>query len=146
MEEISGARLRELAEEAAAAGRGGAAPAALRAALETAPSASIALLDTFAGFMERIAETYFDQPWNEEHQFNVFARLTDDGRGWGYGSEDEIAPLRWLWEQTGRWFDGSRLRTRDDWLPEFGAWADGQRQLVERMTPGALTPNSRLEQ
>jgi len=144
MKEISGAVIRTLAEAAASSDTGGRAPADLLAALDSAPSPEIALLDTFAALMERIANTYFNQPWNEEHQFNVFARLTNDSRAWGYGSDDEVEPLRWLWQTTGLWFDGTRLRGSGEWLAEFEVWAEGQRQLVRRMTPGALNPDSRL--
>jgi hypothetical protein len=100
-----------------------------------------AVRDALESLLKAISQNYFAQDWAAEHEFSVWARLTDDGRAWGYGSADEIGPLRWLVELTGCWFDGHRLVTIDEWRPRFDAWADEQLKLVRRMTPGALDPS-----
>lgn len=91
--------------------------------------------------LESISRNYFAQDWAAEHEFSVWARLTDDSRAWGYGSEEELGPLRWLVELTGCWFDGKELVPVAEWRPRFEAWANEQLKLVRRMTPGALDPS-----
>jgi len=115
---------------------------ALVASLEARPGdAAAAVRDVLELLLAATSRNYFAQDWAAEHEFSVWARLTDDPRAWGYGSEEEIAPLRWLVELTGRWFDGQRLVTLDEWRPRFEAWAEMQHTMVRRVTPGALNPN-----
>ena len=114
---------------------------ALIAALDAHPGdAAAAVRDALESLLGATSRNYFAQDWAAEHEFSVWARLTDDRRAWGYGSEEEIAPLRWLVELTGRWFDGHRLVTLDEWRPRFEAWAEMQHAMVRRVTPGALNP------
>lgn len=112
----------------------------LLTALERAPSMEIALIDVFASLMESISDTYFGRPWTDDHEFSVYARLIDDRRAWGYGSEEEIEPLRWLRDTSCSWYDGKRLRDIEDWEADYEAWAAGQEAMVRRRTPGALNP------
>lgn len=112
----------------------------LLAGLEATGDAREAASTALACLLEAVSQNYFAQPWAAEHEYSVWARLTDDARAWGYGSEEEIEPLRWLTGLTGFWFDGQQLLTAEEWRPRFEAWAEGQRDLVRRMTPGALNP------
>ncbi len=129
----------------AASGEGGGALAdvagELLAALAAAPGrVDSAVSSVFEVFLTEISQNYFGQRWADEHEYSVWARLTDDPRAWGYGSDDEISPLRWLVEVTSRWFDGRTLLSLEEWLPRFEAWADDRASLVRRTTPGALDP------
>jgi hypothetical protein len=132
---------------------------ALLAALEMAETASSegraqaivdeALERLFEERMAAISESYFGEHWTAENAYSIWARLTDDTRAWGYGSEQEIAPLRWLVEVSRCWFDGQRLLPLDEWRECYERWAAQQEALVRRMTPGALDPglfpSSRLD-
>ena len=90
--------------------------------------------------MAAISESYFGDHWTAENAFSIWARLTDDKRAWGYGGEQEIAPLRWLLDVSQCWFDGQRMVPLDEWSACYEAWAGQQEALVRRMTPGALSP------
>lgn len=126
-------------EMAEAAGNADGAQAAVDDALER----------LFEERMAAISQSYFGEHWTAENAYSIWARLTDDTRAWGYGSESEIAPLRWLVDVSGRWFDGQRLLTLTEWSECYDRWAAGQEALVRRVTPGALSPEafppSRLE-
>jgi len=99
-----------------------------------------ALERLFEERMAAISESYFGEHWTAENAYSIWARLTDDTRAWGYGSGPEIAPLRWLVEVSGCWFDGQRLVPLDEWSGCYEQWAAQQEALVRRMTPGALDP------
>ena len=115
---------------------------ALLAALDANPGDAVAAVrDVLESLLAATSRNYFAQDWAAEHEFSVWARLTDDRRAWGYGSEEEIAPLRWLVALTGRWFDGHTLLTLEEWRPRFEGWAEMQHAMVRRVTPGALNPN-----
>jgi hypothetical protein len=90
--------------------------------------------------MAAISESYFGDHWTAENAFSIWARLTDDKRAWGYGGEQEIAPLRWLVGVSDCWFDGQRMVPLDEWRACYEQWAAQQEALVRRMTPGALGP------
>ena len=90
--------------------------------------------------MAAISESYFGDHWTAENAFSIWARLTDDKRAWGYGGEQEIAPLRWLVGVSHCWFDGQRMVPLDEWAACYEQWAAQQESLVRRMTPGALGP------
>ncbi len=135
--------LHEQAKSAAAAGNP-AAEALLRA-LEVNPlDPAAAVRSVLASLLGAMSRSYFAQDWAAEHEFSVWARLTDDRRAWGYGSEDEIAPLRWLVDLSGRWFDGKEMLTVEEWRPRFEAWAETQHGMVRQVTPGAIKPDSRF--
>lgn len=143
MFELDRARLEDAANAACEDGARAAAGALLEA-LDGAPCGEDAVRATFATLLGAISQNYFGQEWAAEHEFSVWARLTDDPRAWGYGSEDELAGLRWLVDLTDRWFDGKELLPVHAWLPRFEAWANEQRAMVKRVTPGALDPDARL--
>lgn len=92
-----------------------------------------------------ISQNYFAQDWAAEHEYSVWARLNDDPRAWGYGSDEELAPVRWLVDRADCWFDGKELLPLHAWIPRFEAWANEQRAMVKRVTPGALAPDPRLD-
>ncbi len=100
-----------------------------------------ALERLFEECMAAISESYFGEHWTAENAYSIWARLTDDTRAWGYGSEREIAPLRWLADQSSCWFDGQRLVPLDEWGDRYEQWAGQQEALVRRMTPAALDPD-----
>ncbi|HJP40526.1 MAG TPA: hypothetical protein QGF35_02320 [Dehalococcoidia bacterium] len=102
---------------------------------------SEALASTFARLMVPISDSYFGRAWADEHQFCLYARLVEDHRAWGYGSDEEMKPLRWLREVTGCWYDGEKIRKLDEWELEYDGWAEGQAALVRRIRPGALRPD-----
>ena len=129
-------------EDAGSDAWAGLAAKAVLAALDAgAPDGELAVRTELAALLTAISKNYFAQDWAAEHEFSVWARLTDDPRAWGYGSEEEIGPLRWLVDHTGCWFDGKDLVRLDEWRPRFEAWANEQLKLVRRMTPGALDPS-----
>jgi hypothetical protein len=99
-----------------------------------------ALERLFEERMAAISESYFGDHWTAENAFSLWARLTDDRRAWGYGGEQEIAPLRWLVAVAQCWFDGQRLVPLSEWCACYEQWAGEQEALVRRMTPGALEP------
>lgn len=122
---------------------GGVAARAIRARLDAnRGNVREAARGAFVELLEAMSQSYFGQEWAAEHEFSTWARLTDDRRAWGYGSEEELAPIRWLVERTGCWFDGRELVAVDQWRPRFEEWAETQAALVRRMTPGALENNA----
>lgn len=141
MDDDGAMRWREAAE--GAKGDETVAPAVVRllAALDSNPGDSEeAARVALAALLEVVSQNYFAQPWAPELEFSVWARLTDDPRAWGYGSEEEIAPLRWLTALTGHWYDGIKLLPTAEWQERFDSWAEGQRDIVRRVMPGALSP------
>lgn len=143
MAELDTASLREEAGRAASAGNPAAA-ALLRALAMNPLDPAAAVRSVLASLLGAMSRSYFAQDWAAEHEFSVWARLTDDRRAWGYGSDEEIAPLRWLVDLTGRWFDGKEMATVEEWRPRFEAWAETQHGMVRQVTPGALKPDSRF--
>ncbi len=143
MSSLEGAHLREQAQQAASDGNP-AAQALLAALNAAAGDAEAAVRSTLATLLAAVSRNYFAQDWAAEHEYSVWARLTDDPRAWGYGSEEEIAPLRWLVELAGRWFDGREMITVQAWQPRFEAWAETQHGMVRQVTPGALKPDERF--
>lgn len=137
------AALREQAKSAAATGNP-AAQALLRALDVNPLDPAAAARSVLASLLGAMSRSYFAQDWAAEHEYSVWARLTDDRRAWGYGSEEEIAPLRWLVDLTGRWFDGKQMLAVDEWRPRFEAWAETQHGMVRQVTPGAIKPDSRF--
>ncbi len=137
-------RALQTAAEAAIDASGGsdlAVPAAraLLAAIDAHPDdPGAAVCDVLRSLLAATSRNYFAQDWAADHEFSVWARLTDDHRAWGYGSEEEVAPLRWIVELADCWFDGRQLITADQWRPRFEAWAEMQHSMVRRVTPGAL--------
>lgn len=99
-----------------------------------------ALKEQFHARMSAISKSYFGEPWAVETAYGVWGRLNDDPRVWGYGSEDEITPLRWLAGATDCWYDGKDLLPVAAWEIRYEPWAEQQLNLVRRTTPGALNP------
>jgi hypothetical protein len=119
----------------------------LLAAVEMADAAGVeragrifedALERLFEERMSAISQSYFGEYWAEENAYSIWARLTNDPRAWGYGSENELGPLRWLVSLVDCWFDGQQLVAGEEWRERYERWACQQESLVRRMTPGAL--------
>ncbi|MCL4231220.1 MAG: hypothetical protein KJ053_06540 [Dehalococcoidia bacterium] len=143
MPSLEPSRLREQASQGAAGGNA-AAEALLGALNASAGDPETAVRSVLASLLRQMSRNYFAQDWAAEHEYSVWARLVDDPRAWGYGSEEEVAPLRWLVEITGRWFDGTEMLTVEAWQPRFEAWAETQHGMVRQVTPGALKPDERF--
>jgi len=135
---------RAVAALAAAATGDGDAPAGLAAELAGSVAEPAIAAATLAGLfrsrMSAISREYFGSEWAPENEYSIWARLTNEARAWGYGGDAEIAPLRWLAEATGCWFNGQEILAFADWQPAYEQWAEQQVSLVRRMTPGALQP------